>query len=76
MLDLIVDTPVGASKVISEGTLVLEQNEPVLIESQVNTLFNKDPLTDANFARSSIQDIRREYSSRKVRIGFDTHTFV
>lgn len=76
MLDLIIDTPVGASKIISEGTLVLEQTEPVLIESQVNTEYNMDPLTDANFARNSIQDIRNEYRSRKVRINYHTNTFV
>ena len=33
MLDLVADTPNGASKVIADGSLVFKQKEPVLIDS-------------------------------------------
>ena len=49
MLDLNINTPNGASKIISEGSLELQQSKPVLIDSQVRTLYNSDPLTDTKY---------------------------
>jgi hypothetical protein len=42
---LSVNCPLGASKIISNGELVLSQNKAVLIDSIPRTLYNVNPLT-------------------------------
>lgn len=46
LINLSVDTPQGASKILAEGSIVLKQEKPVLIDSITRNLYNRDPLTD------------------------------
>lgn len=76
MLDLVADTPNGASKVIADGTLVLKQKEPMLIDSQVRKVFNVDPLSQAAFNKQSIGELRQDYHDRKEKLHYDHAAFV
>jgi len=44
MINLSVHTPEGASRIISDGSLILKQNKPILIDSITRDLYNVDPL--------------------------------
>ena len=46
LLYLDIDTPMGASRIVSSGTLDLVQDEPILIDSVKRTLYNIDPLEE------------------------------
>ena len=76
MLDLNINTPSGASKVISEGDLELIQSKPILIDSKSRTVYNKDPLTDANNHQHSLEEIRENYHLRSERLDFKSNDFV
>ena len=64
LLHLNVETPLGASKVVSDGTLALKQNKPVLIDSITRSLYNEDPLLDTSYEQFSIEQILEDYSHR------------
>lgn len=76
MLDLTIDTPNGASNIIADGSIVLTQSKPVLIDRKVRTLFNFDPLLAADYAQHSIEKIRKDYHARSERVNFVGSTFV
>lgn len=46
LLYLDIDTPNGASKIITSGELNLHQSSPIMIDSQKRTLYNTNPLDD------------------------------
>jgi len=46
MINLHVDTPGGASRLFTDGAIVLKQDKPVLIDSITRNLYNINPLTD------------------------------
>ena len=50
MLQLSVDSPMGASKIISNGHLELVQDKPPLIDSITRTIYDVDPLTDVTYS--------------------------
>ena len=64
MINMGVDTPMGASKVIADGQLNLEQRKPVLIDSIMRTVYNWNPFTDVNYEQFSIEQIVRDYNGR------------
>ena len=64
LLHLSLDTPIGASTVISDGSLVLKQNKPVLIDSIVRSLYDFDPFMDQSISSTSTQQIVSAYGSR------------
>jgi len=45
MIHMKAETPLGASKIIADGSLVLKQRKQVLIDSITRNLYNIDPLT-------------------------------
>jgi hypothetical protein len=64
MMNFQVDTPNGASSIIVDGSLQLEQTKPILIDSIPRTLYNQDPITDVNFEQYSIEEIIKNYNKR------------
>ena len=46
LLVIDIDTPNGASKVITTGELLLKENAPVLVDSTKRTIYNTNPLDD------------------------------
>ena len=64
MLDLQIDTPEGAARILSDGQIVLLQQKSALIDSITRTLYNKDPLADLNFEQYSVYDIVDKYNAR------------
>ena len=76
MLDLVADTPNGVSRIIADGSLVLQQKDPVLIDSQVRKIYNSDPLSQKTFNKNSIGQIRQDYHDRKEKLDFDHTQFI
>jgi hypothetical protein len=66
MLHVSIDTPNGASTIITDGDLSLHQSAPVLIDSVKRTLYNKNPLDDYN--SYSMLSILEFYSDRKGKV--------
>ncbi|CDW84907.1 transmembrane protein 231 [Stylonychia lemnae] len=58
-----IDTPNGASGVIVNGQLNLDQSAPVLIDSVKRTLYNTDPLDD--YSVYTVPDLIEFYQDRK-----------
>lgn len=54
-----VDTPNGASLIITDGELKLVQASPILIDSVKRTLYNVDPFDD--YQKYSMQEILENY---------------
>ncbi len=46
LLYLDIDTPNGASRIITSGDLKLHQSSPIMIDSQKRTLYNTNPFAD------------------------------
>ena len=63
-MDLQVDTPEGAARILSDGQIALRQQKSALIDSITRTLYDKDPLTDLNFEQFSVYDIVDKYNAR------------
>ena len=76
MVHFSVDTPGGASKILADGSLELEQNKPVLIDSITRNLYNSDPLTDANFAQFSLGQLVESYNARSERLSYKAQSIV
>ena len=70
MLHMQVDTPLGASKVVSDGTLELKQVKPILIDSIVRSLYDFDPFTDQSISGKSLQQIIDNYGARTGKFIF------
>jgi hypothetical protein len=66
MLHVSIDTPNGASTIITDGDLSLKQSAPVLIDSVKRTLYNTDPLDD--YYSYSMLSILEFYNDRKGNI--------
>lgn len=49
MIHMAVDTPLGASKVIVDGQLTLQQRQPVLIDSIMRSVYEVNPFLDVNY---------------------------
>jgi hypothetical protein len=76
MLHLSVDTPLGASKIMSDGSLELRQNKPVLIDSITRSLYDIDPLTDTTYEQFSIEEILENYNHRNERVEYKAQNIV
>ena len=76
MLHLSVDTPLGASKIMSDGSLELRQNKPVLIDSITRSLYDIDPLTDTTYEQFSIEEILENYNHRNERVEYKAKNIV
>jgi len=76
MLDLQIDTPEGAARILSDGQIVLLQQKSALIDSITRTLYNKDPLADLNFEQYSIYDIVDKYNARNEKVYYEARTIV
>ena len=63
MMQVSIDTPNGASRVVVDGNLKLYQSAPVLIDSIKRTLYNVNPLDE--FSKYSMMDILDFYNNRK-----------
>ena len=70
LVHLKVETPLGASKVVSDGILALQQNKPVLIDSITRSLYDQDPLLDSNFEQFSMEQILENYNHRTGKSTF------
>lgn len=64
LLTLDVDTPTGASRIISDGHIELKQRKTPLIDSIARTLYDKDPLLDLNFEQFDVNSIIEKYHAR------------
>jgi len=49
LLKVSVDTPNGASRLLVDGKLMLEQETPAMIESLVNRKYDVDPFASESF---------------------------
>lgn len=49
MIHISVDTPLGASKVIVDGQLTLQQRQPVLIDSIMRSVYDVNPFLDVHY---------------------------
>ena len=57
-----IDTPNGASQVITTGELQLKENAPVLVDSVKRTIYNTNPLDE--YKSFSLFDILQFYNAR------------
>lgn len=64
MLNLSVNTPVGASKIFSDGSLNLIQDRPALIDSITRSLYNINPIRQYTFEQFSMDKIVQDYNHR------------
>ena len=64
MIHMQVDTPIGASKVIVDGELNLDQRKPILIDSVTRSIYNIDPFVDVKQEQYSIEQIVQDYNGR------------
>ena len=55
LIHMSVDTPLGASKVIADGQISLEQRQPVLIDSIMRSVYDANPFLDVNYEQFSIE---------------------
>lgn len=76
ILDLQADTPEGASKIISSGEVVFEQDKNILIDSIHRTLHDRDPLTAINWEEYSVNEIVAKHDERSERLHLDATTMV
>jgi len=76
LLHLSVDTPIGASNVISDGTLILKQNKPVLIDSIVRSLYDFDPFMDQTISSKSTQEIVSAYANRNEQVVYESNNII
>jgi hypothetical protein len=76
MMHLSVDTPLGASRIVSDGSLELRQNKPVLIDSLTRNIYDIDPLTDVNYEQFSIEEILENYNHRSERLEYNAQSIV
>ena len=76
MMHLSVETPLGASKIVSDGSLELRQNKPVLIDSLTRNIYDIDPLTDVNYEQFSIDEILENYNHRSERLEYNAQSIV
>ena len=49
MIHMSVDTPLGASKVVADGLISLEQRQPVLIDSIMRSVYDVNPFLDVSY---------------------------
>ena len=63
MMVVNIDTPNGASRILTEGELKLVQTEPIRLDSIRRAIYNVNPLDD--YLTSSFFDILESYQSRK-----------
>ena len=72
MIDYKVNTPSGASKIISKGNMILKQKKSALIDSIIRDIYNDDPLTSNKFRydQLSTNDIVKNYKTRNEFIQF------
>ena len=64
LIHLSVDTPIGASKIVSDGDLALKQTHPVLIDSITRSLYDIDPISGVNMEQFSIGELLENYHHR------------
>lgn len=60
MIETSVETPNGAGKVSLTGDLVFEQQEAILIDNVLRTLFDVDPLM-SSYESQSLNEIIDKY---------------
>jgi len=76
LMHVSVDTPLGASKILSDGHLELKQNKPVLIDSITRSLYDVDPLTDIKYEQFSMEEIIEAYNLRNERVEYHSTQIV
>ena len=76
MLQLSVDSPMGASKITSNGHLELVQDKPPLIDSITRTIYDVDPLTDVIYSQYTIEELTEAYNHRNEKVNYVATNFV
>ncbi len=66
MIVIDVDTPNGASRIVTDGELNLIQAAPIRIDSVKRTLYNTNPLDD--YQTYSMLEILEFYNNRKGKL--------
>ena len=72
MMHVNIDTPNGAAMTYVDGLLNFEQDEPILIDSILRTIYNYDPITAEQYQKYSMPKIADFYASRKGKLYFLT----
>ena len=70
MLQLSVDSPMGASKIVSNGHLELVQDKPPLIDSITRTIYDVDPLTDVTYSQYTLEEMAETYNHRNEKVNY------
>lgn len=60
MLEAVIETPDGAGRLLIDGNLVFEQEEAILIDNVMRTLFDSDPLM-TDYETQSINEMIENY---------------
>lgn len=60
MVEAVIETPNGAGRTLFNGELVLDQDEPILIDSVKRVVYKEDPLA-SNFDSLSMNEIIEQY---------------
>ena len=64
LMQLSIDTPNGAAKVIVDGDLVFKQTQPIIFDAIKRTIYNTNPIDISLVEKNSMTDLLQFYNAR------------